>query len=103
MEKRILHLPLKRVWFDQIAHGIKKEVYREQKRYWLRRLYNKTLFRKEFDEVHFTNGYGKDKPFMRVEWKGIYQAKVDFEDKLRDMFVIKLGKVLEVKNYEYVV
>lgn len=95
MNKKILYLPIKKKWFDLIAQGKKKEEYREQKRYWLRRLYNKTLFRKEFDEVHFKNGYHKDSPFMRVEFKGIYQTKKDN----KDMFVIKLGKVLEV-SYE---
>ena len=23
-----------------------------------------------FDEIHFTNGYGKHRPWMRVEFKG---------------------------------
>ena len=35
----ILHLKLKKKWFDMIASGEKKEEYRELKPYWLKRLY----------------------------------------------------------------
>ena len=64
---RILHLTLYRKWFDKIACGEKTEEYRNaEKPYWCRRLSGKT-----FDEVHFRNGYGKDKPFMRLECLGI--------------------------------
>lgn len=35
---RILHLTLKKKWFDMIASGEKKEEYREIKPYWISRL-----------------------------------------------------------------
>jgi hypothetical protein len=35
---RVLHLTLKKKWFDMIASGEKKEEYREDKEYWRRRL-----------------------------------------------------------------
>lgn len=35
---RVLHLTLKKKWFDMIASGEKKEEYRERNSYWLRRL-----------------------------------------------------------------
>jgi len=35
----ILHLTLKKKWFDMILSGEKKEEYRELKPYWLTRLY----------------------------------------------------------------
>ncbi len=106
MTKRILHLTLKKKWFDLIAQGKKKEEYREDKPYWRNRLMEKcsccSVYSqlKQFDEVHFKNGYHKKCPFMRVKWKRMYQAKVDFEDKEKDMFVIKLGKILEIKNWK---
>ena len=103
-KKRILHLTLKKIYFVQIALRVKKEEYREIKEYWTKRLlvrnltnYTKvwrTRFR-VFDEIHFTNGYGKDKPFMRVVCKGIIKRKIDEKNK----FVIKLGNVLEIKNW----
>ncbi len=36
-ENKILHLNLKKMWFDLILCGEKKEEYREIKIYWLKR------------------------------------------------------------------
>lgn len=87
--KRILHLTLYRRYFDEIAHGRKKWEYRSASYYWLRRLGGH-----KFSEVWFHNGYGKDKPFMRVECLKV------FYHPYQGRWVIQLGKVLEVKNYE---
>ena len=93
MQKRILHLTLKKKWFDLIASGEKKVEYREYKRHWIKRLCEvdwegSFLFHKQFDEIHFRNGYRKDSPFMRV---GHLRTEVCI-----DTFNIYLGKVLEV-------
>ncbi|KKL96445.1 hypothetical protein LCGC14_1844380 [marine sediment metagenome] len=80
----ILHLTLKRKWFDLIASGAKTEEYRECKTYWVKRLRGRV-----YDEVHFRNGYRPDSPFMRVECLGISCIAYHY--------IIKLGKVLEVK------
>ena len=103
MKKIILHLTLKKKWFDQIAQNKKKWEYRKTSPYWLKRftyvtpLYSgHSLHPKQFDEIHFRNGYTKDKPFMRVEWKGL-QLK-EFEGDVH--FAIKLGKILEIKNWK---
>jgi len=64
----ILHLTLKKKWFDMIASGEKKEEYREIKPYWNNRL------NKEFKFVQFRNGYSKDAPTIKIECRGI---KVD--------------------------
>lgn len=40
MEKKILHLTLKKKWFDMILSGEKKEEYRDLKPYWAKRLIN---------------------------------------------------------------
>ena len=84
--KGILHLTLYRKWFDKIASGEKTEAYRKASAYWFARLANK-----KFSEVHFTNGYGNQRPFMRVEWK-----RTDLVD---TTFIIKLGKILEKRGY----
>lgn len=95
MAKKILHLNLKKKWFDLIASGKKKEEYREIKPYWNSR-FRKIISHNaeeyiQFDEIHFRNGYSKHSPFMRVEWKGFY---VDIK---KNLYVIKLGKILELK------
>ena len=101
MIKRILHLTLKKEWFDLIANERKKEEYRQIKPYWTVRLFNgfkpisKNIIPIKFDEVHFRNGYRKNNPFMRIEWKGI--SKKWFGDKRA--YAIQLGKILEIKNW----
>jgi hypothetical protein len=89
MVTRILHLTLLRVWFEQIASGQKTQEYREIKPYWIKRLRERT-----YDEVWFKNGYSKDAPFMRVEYKGLKEEN--------NRFVIQLGEVLEIKNFKQV-
>lgn len=66
----ILHLSLKKKWFDMIDSGEKKEEYREIKPYW-----NKRFVDKKFDVVQFRNGYSKNSPVMKFKCRGI---KVDF-------------------------
>lgn len=87
---RILHLTLHKKWFDLIASGEKKIEYREMKPYWEKRLEGK-----EFDEVHFRNGYAKDAPFMRVQWLGLEKYH-NFDGKL--CYGILLGDVLEMRR-----
>lgn len=79
---KILHLTLKKCWFDEIAAGTKKIEYREIKEYWRTRLENR-----QYDEIHFRNGYQKNAPRMRVEWRGLSMG---------DYYQIHLGRVLEV-------
>ena len=99
--KKILHLTLKKKWFDLIANGEKTEEYRTYNSYWMSRLVakDKESFR-VFDEVHFRNGYSKKCPFMRVEFKYLDLGNRELEDKNQLVFVIKLGKVLEVRARE---
>ena len=86
MTMRILHLTLIRKWFDKIACGEKTKEFREIKPYWTKRLKGKT-----YDEVWFKNGYNKNVPFMRVELKNIEEKE--------NKYVINLGRILEIKNY----
>lgn len=67
MEKKVLHLTLKKKWFDMIRSGEKPEEYREIKRYWATRL----LFK-----IHVPwGGYMwpwqdiKDRNFDFTKWK----------------------------------
>lgn len=52
MGKRILTLPLKGIYFDEIARGIKKFEYRLRTPFWEKRLLNR-----EYDEIVLTRGY----------------------------------------------
>ncbi len=86
---RILHLTLKRKWFLEIARGYKTTEFRLIKPYWVARLLNR-----EFDEIHFRNGYRYNSPFMKVECKQIKTISIEGIY----YFCIELGDVLEVKN-----
>lgn len=80
---------LHKEWFNKIASGEKKEEYRENKPYWKSR-----LSERDYDEVHFRNGYNPDSPFMRVKWLGTYF------DKSNNRFVIRLGEILEISRHK---
>ena len=82
---KILHLTLKRQYFDEIVAGTKREEYREIKPYWTKRLEGKN-----FNEILFKNGYSKNAPLMRVEWLGMAKGTTHY--------IIKLGRILEVRN-----
>ena len=101
-----LSLTLKKEWFDLIASGNKTFEYREYKPHWISRLLEDKSKRKSFKEVHFTNGYGKDKPFLRCEFigmgiiKGKHCEPKNNEpiDDNKEYFVIALGDILEIRN-----
>ena len=100
---KALNLTLKKKWFDLVASGEKIREYRQRKPYWEKRFLDKNGFAIKFDEVHFKNGYGKNVPFLRVEWKTlaiIYGGDWPCEhgEIARDGdFVIHLGKILELR------
>lgn len=96
----ILHLTLKKKWFDMILSGEKKEEYREIKPYWLKRL-SKNGFLKEFSFVKFKNGYSKNAPEITMEvlsisinW-GVYEWGAENDNKY---FVIRLGQKISQRN-----
>lgn len=113
---KILHLTLKKKWFDMIASGEKKEEYREVKPYWINRLTwheyhglqtvqlihalaKKETFRKDFDAIQFKNGYSKTAPIILVELLEIhygYPAKMEWIDEPYGnwYFCLVLGKII---------
>ncbi len=102
-----LKLTLKKEWFDLIASGEKVFEYREFKLHWMSRLLDTDKGgTKNFSEVHFTNGYGHDRPFMRCEFIGMQVIKGKYcepennepIDCDKRYFVIGLGEILETRN-----
>lgn len=115
---KVLHLTLKRKWYDMVLSGEKKEEYREVKDYWVSRLVNEftSPYQHEpfnfiykgvkngmwsavpFDVVQFKNGYSSDAPTMTVEIENIdieYGKEKWGAEQGKTYFVIKLGKILE--------
>jgi hypothetical protein len=93
---RVLHLTLKRQWFDMIASGVKREEYREIKPYW-----NKRLLAGRYDVVHFRNGYNPDSPLMVVELVGtsVGLGYLGWGAPLNQhVHILHLGRVLRLLN-----
>lgn len=118
---KILHLTLKKKWFDMIASGKKKEEYREIKWFWIRRLTNIGTFPpiarievehhlknrdnplgvlkeakadfNNYDVVVFKNGYQKNAPTIMFKCLGISigSGKYKWGGGGRT-FIISLGK-----------
>jgi hypothetical protein len=86
-DRSVLHLTLHREFFDAIAEGRKKTEYRAGTAYWRSRLVDR-----DYSEIVFQNGYASAAPLMRVQCLGIRKDRPD-------RFAIRLGKILEVKNY----
>lgn len=107
--RQVLHLTLKKKWYDLIASGDKTEEYREIKEYWKNRLildhnpvhqqWNERQLPpfKNYDVVVFKNGYSKEAPTMIVELNafsiGFGNEKWGAEPNEK-YFVLHLGKVL---------
>lgn len=121
---RILHLTLKKKWFDMILSGEKKEEYRKITPYWTQRLFRHIGSNKlsnhdaqrvcdfilkngyttayvqprQFDKAIGHDGYTNKtftKEFFCVE-VGI--GKPEWGAPPEPVFIIKLGKIIETKN-----
>lgn len=104
---KILHLTLRKKWFDMIASGEKKEEYREIKPSMISKFsshskeYNNWHERlKEFDYVHFYNGWACSQkyPNFKIEFKGIRmdEGREEWGAEPGNMyFVIELGEIIK--------
>ena len=104
---RVLHLPLKKEWYEMIERGEKMEEYREISAHWFARLTKcgKVNGRmndcpddceirryEHFDAVRFSYGYTKRT--MTFECKGITigQGRPEWGAPPHETFIIKLGR-----------
>lgn len=93
---RILHLTLKKKWFDMILSGEKTEEYREIKPYWNKRL------PKIYTHIQFRNGYNPDSPVMIVELLGVERGigKPEWGAPGWLVYVLRLGKVISSEVHD---
>lgn len=88
--KRVLRLPVKSEYFNQIKAGTKTEEYRIIKEYWSKRLI------KEYDEVWVTLGYpssDETDKIIKFKWTGYEIKKIthkEFGNKEVDVYAIQL-------------
>lgn len=92
MSDRILTLPVKTKYFNEIKNGTKVLEYRENTTHWRKRIVGK-----EFDYVEITLGYPKKEDQtrrMRFPWRGYEEQTISheiFDGFERDVFAIHVG------------
>lgn len=120
----ILELTVTKQWYEMISSGIKKEEYREIKRYWLNRLFEPLAKKykylpdfaigpsldstkystipvytkaRQFDAIRFTNGYGGNRPSFLIECKGVKvgTGRKEWGAPNVRVFILELGRILE--------
>lgn len=112
MKKQILHLNLKKQWFDMILSGEKTEEYREIKPYWQKRFkphshvhIGSTWWPKNHVQIVFSNGYAKDRRQMVANITGMRFESEGREEwgaeKGKKYFVLELGAITPVCNHYY--
>lgn len=102
---KVLHLTLKKKWFDMIASGEKTEEYRDISEFWIKRLTNHFkafphgihhVDWKDYDEVLFANGghFGNvPKQQFVIDDLEIREGKPEWgAEPGKKYFVIKLGE-----------
>ena len=90
MEMKILHLVLKRKYFERIYNGTKVVEYRDFTMYWQKRIQGKN-----FTHIRFQLGYTKNPPTMLVKIHDL--NVVDYKNDLA--YAFDLGVISEVTNY----
>ena len=75
-ECAVIHLPLKRKWYDMIASGEKREEYRDATQYWRKRIEKWDLSGKYHHIVEFRLGYKKDAPRMAFSAMAVVWDKI---------------------------
>ena len=87
---KILHLVLKRKYWERIYNKSKRVEYRVFTSYWQRRLEGK-----HFTHIKFQLAYAKNPPTMLVEITD--RNVVEYKDDLA--YAFDLGQIVEVLNY----
>ena len=114
---KVLHLPLKKEWYNMIESGVKTEEYREIKPYWYKRFHKSfpAFWRMSFNicmaaknysafkykEIHpiythvkFSYGYTKRTMTFELKHISIGKGKSEWGAPNEDVFIIKLGNRL---------
>lgn len=104
-DKPILHLNLKKKWFDMILNGEKKEEYRAMTDYWRVRFGSPYITIKGVRYhptdvvICFSNGYKRDRPQLFIECEYMRPGKGNPKwGFVEYCYVIGLGKLLETRN-----
>lgn len=91
-----LFLIVKKQYFDEIAAETKKEEYRLVSPHWVKKLVGR-----DYTHIIFQNGYNKNSPRLKVEYKGYNIRNIRHPFFGNDdvcVFSIQLGKVEHIQS-----
>ena len=90
MEKKILHLVLKRKYWERIYNKTKLVEYRDFTSYWKKRIQGK-----HYTHIKFQLAYAKNPPTMIVEVldRNVIERKGEF------VYCFELGELSDIMNY----
>lgn len=103
---KVLDLVLRHKWYDMIDRGEKKEEYREDKAYWIKRLtdlntdfvpfsyryhYEQIPF-KDYTHVRFHRGYTNTTMLFSIDGMGYGFGNSSWGAPDEEVFIIKLGE-----------
>lgn len=100
--KDTLFLSLKKLPFELMVAGLKPDEFRKPSAWIIARLVGK-----KYKYIKFTNGYGPDKPWFKVEYNGYSIASIAYVYHysnglvvfvLPGDYVISLGKIIDSGN-----
>ncbi len=94
---KVLHLTLKKKWFDMIGNP-KDEEYRDESPWIRSRLMTSNGEHKNYDVVTFSNGYGKNVPKKTFVYKGFRfgEGCMAWGATGNPQFIIKLGERIDL-------
>ena len=87
---KVLHLVLKRKYFERIYNGTKTTEYRDVTKYWQKRIEDKY-----YTHIKFQLAYSKNPPTMIVEVldRNVIERKGEF------VYCFELGEISDIMNY----
>ena len=89
--RNTLHLNLQREFFAAIAARKKRIEYRAQTPYWKTRLEGR-----QYELLHFRNGYATTAPEMVVEFRGLRR----YGQGRKAYYAIQLGRILKIRGWK---
>ncbi|MCF0171770.1 MAG: hypothetical protein HUJ87_14850 [Fusobacterium varium] len=98
MRKKILHLNVKKEYFEMVKVGDKVEEFRFHNPYWIKKL------SKDYDYIYYKMGYPKNgdtEKILKFKYNGYSIRTIrhkEFGDEPVEVFAIRLGQKVEEES-----
>lgn len=93
---KILHLHLKKEWYNMILSGVKTEEYRDETEYWRKRLANKN-----YTHILFYYGYTKTRMLLPILYIKEGVGRTDWgAPSNKNVYIFGLGKIIDENRWK---